>query len=260
MKAKHIIVFISLFAILGLLLTSCVRINGKNVGSGKSVYSYSDGKKYSVGNGDVQASKVKDLELDWVAGDITITYGGGDRISFSESYKGSLSDDRLMRWYLDGSTLRIKFQKSGIVFGKGESKDLVITVPRGMVLSEMDLNCVSSNMVVDVDALEYEVDTVSGNFELSSTKARKIDTDTVSGDSRLHLGICPDELDADSVSGSIYMWIPENSGFTAEISSVSGKVKCSIPVTTTGKKFVTGDGRAKLSLNSVSGDLNINSN
>ncbi len=260
MKSRHIVILLVLVALLGLLFTSCVRINGKNIGSDKSVYRYSDGGKYSVGNGEVQASKVKALEVDWVAGDITITYGGGDGISFAESFKGSLSEDRLMRWYLDGSTLKVKFQKSGIVFGKGESKDLVITVPKGTVLSEMDLNCVSSNLTVEVDALEYEVDSVSGNFELSSTAARKIDTDTVSGDSRLHLGVCPDELDADSVSGSIYMWIPENSGFTAEISSVSGKVSCSIPVTTTGKKFVAGDGRAKLKLNSVSGNLNINSN
>lgn len=60
-----------------------------------------------------------------------------------------------------------------------------------------------------------------------------------------------------TVSGSIYLLIPSDSGFTAEISTVSGKINCSIPVTTNNKKMVAGNGASKIRLSSVSGSLNI---
>ena len=257
MKGKHIIIILAFILVLGLLFTSCVRINNKNVSIGKSVYRYDNGGKYSIGNGAVSASKVKNLEIDWVSGDVTVTYGNGDDISFSESFKGDLSEDHLLRWYLDGSTLRIKFQKSGVVKGHGEGKDLLIVVPKGMILDEVDLDCVSSNFIVDVDSLEYEVDTVSGDFDLTASMATLVDVDSVSGDCTLRMGVCPDEVKMNTVSGSIYLLIPSDSGFTAEISTVSGKINCSIPVTTNNKKMVAGNGASKIRLSSVSGSLNI---
>ncbi len=260
MKGKHIIIILAFILVLGLLFTSCVRINNKNVSIGKSVYRYDNGGKYSIGNGAVSASKVKNLEIDWVSGDVTVTYGNGDDISFSESFKGDLSEDHLLRWYLDGSTLRIKFQKSGVVKGNGESKDLLIVVPKGMILDELDLDCVSSNFIVDVDSLEYEVDTVSGDFDLTASMATLVDVDSVSGDCTLKMLECPSKIDMDSVSGSISLWIPSDSGFTAELHTVSGKINCAIPVTTSGKKMVAGNGSSEIDIETVSGNLNINPN
>ncbi len=260
MKGRHIAVLFAIIAVVGLLFTSCIRINNRNVSIGKSVYRYDDGKKYSVGDGEVPASKVSEMEIDWVSGEVSVVYGNVSSINFTESYRGSLSEDQLLHWYLDGSTLRLKYQKSGVVRGKSEEKNLVVTVPKGTVLSDLDLDCVSSNFEVDVDALKYDVDTVSGNVNLSSSGARAIDVDSVSGNVNLHLLSCPAEIDVDTVSGSVNLWIPADSGFTAEISSVSGKLNTAIPVTTSGKKYIAGDGRAKFSLESVSGDLNINSN
>jgi len=260
MKGKHIIIILVFILVSGLLFTSCIRINNKNISVGKSVYRYDNGSKYSIGNGAVAASRVKKLEIDWVSGDVTVTYGNGNDISFSESFKGDLSEDHLLRWYLDGSTLRIKFQKSGVVKGKGESKNLEVVVPKGMILDGVDLDCVSSNFIVDVDSLEYDVDTVSGDIDLSASSATVVDVDSVSGDCTLRMLECPSKVDMDSVSGSISLWIPSNSGFTAELHTVSGKINCAIPVTTSGKKIVAGDGRSEIDIETVSGDLNINSN
>ena len=89
MKGKHIIIILAFILVSGLLFTSCVRINNKNVSIGKSVYRYDNGGKYSIGNGAVSASKVKNLEIDWVSGDVTVTYGNGDDISFSESFSNA---------------------------------------------------------------------------------------------------------------------------------------------------------------------------
>lgn len=257
MKGKHIIIILAFVLVLGLLFTSCVRINNKNVSIGKSVYRYDNGGKYSIGNGAVSASKVKNLEIDWVSGDVTVTYGNGDDISFSESFKGDLSEDHLLRWYLDGSTLRIKFQKSGISKGLNEGKNLVVVVPKGFVFDDVDLNCVSSDFICEVEALEYDVDTVSGEIEISASRTRSVDVNSVSGDCTLRMGVCPDEVKMNTVSGSIYILIPSDSGFTAEISTVSGKINCSIPVTTNNKKMVAGNGASKIRLSSVSGSLNI---
>ncbi len=257
MKGKHIVKILMFTLILGLLFTGCVRINNKDVSVGKSIYRYDDADRYSIGDGSVPASRVKDLEIDWLSGNVSVVYGSGSEVTIAESFSGNLSQDQLVRWYLDGSTLRIKFQKSGIVWGDTGSKDLTVVLPRGMALDELDMDCVSADFNVEVDASEYDVESVSGDFNLSASGSRSVDVGTVSGDCNLRMQQCPSNVDMKSVSGSISLWIPSDSGFTAEISTVSGKINCSIPVTTSGKRIVAGNGSAEIEMESVSGDLNI---
>ena len=243
----------------GLLFTSCVRIKGKSVSAGKSFYRYDNGGKYSAGNGAVSAADVKEIDVDWVSGDIRLVCGNGKDISFSESFDGNLTEDQLLHWYLDGSTLRIKYQKSGVVNGDGKRKSLEVTLPKGMVLGKVGIASVSSDVLSEASASEYRVSTVSGDFDLSASVSGSVRMDTVSGDCNFRMPQCPSELNVNSVSGSVNLWIPSSSGFTAELQSVSGKISCAIPSTTAGGKLTAGDGSARIRLSSVSGDLNINS-
>ncbi len=255
MKYKRIAVLFAVVAVLGLCLTSCIRINGNGV----SMYRYDDSGKYSAGDFEIPASKIRKVEIDWVSGSVLLESGGGSAVSVRESCRDSLDQDELLRWRLDGSKLVIKFQKSGIAVGKSHAKDLVVRLPKGFVMDELDIGLVSADATVAVDSREYDISTVSGDVEIDSSVEAEADLKTVSGDLTMNLGSSPSDIDIESVSGSAYLNIPASSGFTAEISSVSGTLNSSIPVTKSGKRYVHGDGRGEISFSSVSGNLNINS-
>ncbi len=125
---------------------------------------------------------------------------------------------------------------------------------------------------------ELNASTTSGNLNFSGTKAEKVVLDTVSGDTfysgsalrweansvsaavRGELENCPEEADLDAVSGSLTLVIPENPGFDAEYSSISGSFSSDFPVTgDTGKsgRALYSSGKSKFSFSTTSGDMRI---
>ncbi len=256
MKTRKAIILCFALAFALLALTGCF-IKSKGV---ISAYSYDSASKYSVGNASVDPSKVNDLEIDWVSGSVKVVYGRTRAIEIAEtSKKGKLSDDEQLRWLVDGSKLRIKFMKSGIKLLSDLDKDLVVTIPEGMVFNDLEIDTVSSNSEITVNAQKYDIDNVSGDVTLSAASAKEFEMKTVSGDAMLSFASCPSEVDMDSVSGNCTLRIPADSGFTAKISSVSGKISTTIPATMSDDRIEAGDGDARFSLSTVSGNLRIES-
>lgn len=125
---------------------------------------------------------------------------------------------------------------------------------------------------------ELEASTTSGKVELSGVKTEEVTLNTVSGDVsytgaagkadansvsgavRYELDSCPEEGDFDSVSGPLILTIPENGGFRADYSSISGKFSSDFPVTGgSGKsgQAVYSSGKARLSFSTTSGDMEV---
>ncbi len=257
MKTLRNIVLFVIIAAVGLLMTSCIWFVRNSRSTVSSGYTYDNAKKFTAGSAAVPASKVKALDVEWVAGRVIIAYGSGSEVSFSESSASSLDEDHMLHWYLDGSTLKIRFQKSGLVIGKSEAKDLVVNLPRGMVLGEMGLDYLSSNVSIEVDADSYDLDGVSGTLSLASSGAREVELETVSGNIEMNFASCPGKLDVNSVSADICVGVPSSSGFTLKFSTVGGELDCTIPFTLSGKKYIAGDGKADFEIDSVSGKATI---
>lgn len=180
------------------------------------------------------------------------------------------------------------------------SKTLVMEVPASLLgkLSNLEIETVSAGIDLSgVYGTQTDLETVSGGIncadiavdklELSSTsgsitcedaKAEKldlgnvsgsiraegefveIDSENVSGSTRLGCAIAPEKIDVDGVSGSITVSLPEAAGFTAKLDSVSGSISCDFPGTLGEDMVVVGDGNANYRFNTVSGSLHIEKN
>jgi len=251
---KKTAVAIVLIAVL-CIFTGCLKFRS-SVSSSVS-YKYDNADKYIAGNGSVQASQVKKLDIDWVAGSVTVVPGSGSEVRFSEEYKGKLDEDLIMRWYLDGSTLRIKFRKAGTLIGDAREKHLTVVVPSSLLLSNLDVDYVSCDVRVEANSVNYDFEGVSGSLNLKADTPRIVDVDTVSGNLNMEFARCPDKLEIDTVSGNVDVKIPKSSSFNARFDSVSGSFVSSIPVVMDGKRYVAGDGKSDLSLETVSGSVKI---
>ena len=67
----------------------------------------------------------------------------------------------------------------------------------------------------------------------------------------------PKSIDLDAASGNITLALPENSDFTADIDTGSGKVETGLALKKSGDSYVNGSGTNKISIDTASGDVNI---
>lgn len=256
MKTRRILLLCVAMVLVLCALTSCY-VKSKGV---ISAYTFDSASNYNVGEVSVDASKVKKLVVDWVSGSVKIVYGRTKTIEITESSKkGKIDEDSQLRWMVEGNKLTIRFMKSGLKLASNLEKDLVVTIPEGMVFSDIAIDTVSADSIVTVNAEVFEMENVSGDVSVTVDSVDKFTVATVSGDADLAFGVCPSKLEMDSVSGNCTVKVPSSSGFTAKISAVSGKIKCSIPGVMSSDKIEVGDGKANFSLSSVSGNLTIES-
>lgn len=206
-------------------------------------------------SGSVAAEQIREIEVEWVGGSITIEPGDTDTITFSESSYGSGCEP--MVWKQSGSKLHIQFNnlRWSIGIHVAYEKDLVITVPRDWIGQELDISCVSADVTVrDGNFYSVDFDTVSGDLRYTG-RLDTLDCESVSGNCIAVLTQTPSELSLDSVSGNLDVTLPEDTGYTATIDSLSGKL--SSEFLTAWGDHTYGDGRCRIDADTLSGDLRI---
>lgn len=233
--------------------------------------------------GSVTADQIRELQIEWVSGSVTIQTGDTDTITFRET--GASDEKDTMVWKQTGDKLQIQFQKPRVWFGfsfgtdADSSKDLVITVPdhwdaqglqitsvsaevsvEGITASSLDLENVSAHCrLTDCTVQELQIQTVSGAVDVTGA-VNDICVETVSADCTLTLAYGTSELDVDSVSGDLILYFPSSQGFTAELDTVSGEITTAFSTTMENGTHTHKDGSCKIEASSVSGDIIIERN
>lgn len=242
---------------------------------------YDDASKYTIGPGIFDADDVNSVEINWVSGNIEIKKGNGNKISVYEENVESLNEDKRMRYYLDVSTLKVQFSSSkwlsGISLGNINKKKLYVLVPDSKSFKNFDIDQVSSDLSMSgISAMDIEIDNVSGKVFLDNVTASKFDFDTVSGDLNasgsfkkidcdstsanidITSDVCPQDVNCDTISGSVKLYIPENDGFSVEFNSVSGKLTSDFAMKSIEKElFIYKNSVNEFEFDTVSGDVKI---
>ena len=274
---------------------------------------YANADKYTAGSTTV-TEKVEALDVNWISGNITVEYCSGNGIRVSETGNRTISGDDQLRWWLDGTTLRIQYAKSGRfrLFDRLE-KTLTISLPEGTVLKNARIHTTSGDLNIPaLDAEETELDTTSGNIRAGAAtrkmkagstsgnldirvtgEAEDVRISVTSGDISLEAedaknisvkstsgsvsvsGRAGDadisstsgavdvrfsafeHLKIDVTSGNVKAALPEEPGFTAEISMTSGSFESDIAMAKSGKTYTCGDGSAKCEIHATSGNVRI---
>lgn len=220
--------------------------------------------------------QVRNLEIDWAAGSVTIAPSNDDRITISETTVDT--PEEALAYTLHGDTLRIRYyeKKTNPSFNLKRSKDLTILVPRDFALNGLSIDTASADLSVtdmtigqaEVDGASgrcrfencqlgsLSVDTVSGDVFVSGT-ATELDVDSVSAAINAQLTNVPSEISADTVSGSLELTLPENTGFIMELETLSGNFRSDFDTTKNGSVYRSGDGRCEIEVDSVSGGVTI---
>ena len=263
---------------------------------GLSGINYEHPEKYTVG-GAAFTDQVDKVEIHWLSGSVTVTGHRGNEIRFSETANRNLTNDLSMHYWLDGSTLRIQFCRSGKWNLNGLEKELTLQLPERLLQSltvdtvsarvnledlkmeDLGLDTVSGAVrlrdcqVSDrarVDTTsgsvkaaltgalrEWKADTVSGSVELIVPEVKAFDVNTTSGSVSLTAESAPKDLDVDSVSGSVTLCLPADGDFTLDFDTVSGSFSSDLAFKTEGSRRIFGRGTGDYSIDTTSGSVNI---
>lgn len=223
-------------------------------GCGSVSLFYENADRYSVGNAEI-TDPVENIELDWIAGAVRIEYHGEDSILLTETASDTLTKETTLHWYLDGTTLRIKFAGSGRLYLRNLHKDLTLTLPEGFSAGSIDISLASATLdAPELQAERVEVSTASGNVSLVASATEKIDISSASG--RIELtqrGTCR-KVDIESASGNIT--VTSDTVNDLDIHSASGKVI--LNAATIGSSALhTASGEIRLTLSGTMGDCDI---
>ncbi|MGM9661456.1 MAG: DUF4097 family beta strand repeat-containing protein [Faecousia sp.] len=220
---------------------------------------------------------IREIEIDWLSGNIRILPADVENISVLET---TVEDSRYaMVCKQEGQTLKIEYCQNTI-FGDLKnlkfSKDLTITVPKDWDGRALKVDAASSKLYVeDLNIRDVEVDTASGTSQFHNCTVDELDIDTASGDIRFtgslnrlecdsasasvyaELDNVPSEIDMDTASGAVELILPKDAGFSVKLDSMSGSFDSDFPTTMKNGQYVCGDGACRIDMSSMSGKVTI---
>lgn len=161
-----------------------------------------------------------------------------------------------------------------------ERMDLEVRMPRNLVLdvssvsgdvtvtgvqTQVKANSVSGDVTISGAQTEVRAGSVSGDVRLQGLRVSRLSASTVSGE----LTIAVDQLEGSeelrfsSVSGDVLLTLPRNFGADLRMTTVSGDIDSSFPITLDGRmsrrrlEGRIGDGGRQMTVSTVSGDLRL---
>lgn len=264
---------------------------GCNFGMG---YSYPNSSKYKVGNFTLE-EEINQLEINWMAGSVTVEVTEENQVYAKETEVSDDDQKMRYLVENGKLTIQYQKAKFFSFGSWSKSKDLTVYIPRNMAknMNQIDIETVSAD--IDISGFEskgMDFETVSGKIDIKDliTKTldiegvsgdiegngiqtdvlnvdvvsgsayiegvfEKADLEAVSGDLKLGCDSFVENVNAETVSGDITLYIPEENGFSAELDSVSGDLNTEFSVNGKGDTKIYGNGNAKFDFETVSGDV-----
>ena len=236
---KSKILVVALIVVLLCLASGTYSIFGGKVSIGLAAFANED--KYTIGDTEI-TSTVENLDIDWTSGKVNIEYHAGSGVSVSETANRDTSEDEKLRWWLDGTTLRIKYAKPQLTIFNNLKKTLTVSLPEGIVLKNVDIDTTSADIgVPSMTADEIKFDTTSGDVNAVIT-AKKLSASSTSGDLNVRQDSDINTAHFSSTSGTLAFTVPSAEKISME--STSGDISVTVPGT-------VGD----LNLDSTSGSI-----
>lgn len=239
-------------AIIFIIVVVCLALTIGNL----KTYKYADGDEYKAGDTQI-SDTVKDIEINWVAGKVSIVTYNGDDIVLSEESNGKLSEKQKMHWQLEGNTLRVQYAKSGLFRINNISKDLTVKLPKSLSLDDVNITVVSACVEAEIlDADQLKIVTVSGEVAVDCERVNEVKADAVSGSMVLRFERAPEKIETESVSGNVKIVLPEDAGFKVEFDSVSGSMNSAFSMERkSDDAYIYGDKSCEIDVDTVSGSL-----
>jgi len=193
--------------------------SGINIGGWERLSGpYNVAGTYSYGITGVDA-----LNIDWIAGDITVKPYDGSNIQITELAQRELLEHERLYVSMSGGTVSIRYiEKSNV--GRMPQKKLEVLVPRALSdnMSRLSVDAVSGAVFIEnVRADTLDSNTMSGHISITNCAAGTFRMDSTSG-ALTATSIRSDNMNLNSMSGTVR--VSQSSAKTFDCDTTSGSV------------------------------------
>jgi len=185
------------------------------------------------------AGKIKHIDIDSTSADISLSSFELDRLEISGT---------------SGSVFVTDLSAGDFVFG-ATSGDLTLeNCSFGFLSAQTTSGCV---YVTDASAGYAGFDGTSGDVVVENCSFGKVEAESTSGNISMSLNSVPSEFDADTTSGDVKLFLPEDAEFELEFDHTSGELELDFAAIMHGDEYTVGNGRNEISIETTSGDAYI---
>ena len=222
----------------------------------------------------ISAQGISAISVDWTSGEVFITVGDAEEICFYESSTEALDESTRLSYRVKDGRLSIKFSERTLNDFHG-TKKLAVLLPWSLAgsLEELAVEGTAAYVsIIDVDAGQLSLDTTSGegyvqgcygSAEIATTSGditvegsvRELEFDSTSGDLLFLEEGQLNRLEAETVSGDVTLFLPEETGLTATFDTVSGTLDGDFDLERDGSRYTCGDGACSIRVDTVSGNV-----
>ncbi len=225
-----------------------------------------------------QAQGLKEINIEWALGNITIQSEDVERIEVREVNR---NDEKVGNMVINnsGSKLSIRYSEKaswnlGISVTDTMAKDLYVAIPLGFSLDTLEVDTASATLKVEnMTIQEVDFDGASGTCDFVNCDINSMNLDTASGDitfrGKLEELDCdaasasiyavfenvPNRIDMDSMSGDLDITLPQTAGFTVTMDGMRCDFRSDFSYSIRSDSYYCGDGACKISVDAMSGDV-----
>ncbi len=284
----------SLVGIAAITSISLVSLTGCTFGFN---YTYANADKYEAGD-QTFTEDIDTINIDYRSGEVKLTSDSKSKIFVKETSNKTLDESHMVHTWVDGSTLYVKFcESTNNINFSNMHKELEVIIPEDLKLEDLkievssadtDIQCEAKNIEIDassgditltqsgnsdsisidtssgkIDATVENVETMkneasSGNIKVTGDFIKNLTSNTSSGNAEYSLKTAPENSDISASSGTVNVNLPADSDLKASLDVSSGKINYDLPFTKDDNSYVCGKGTNKMSIDTSSGNININ--
>lgn len=231
-----------------------------------------------IGSLTLPSSDVRNLEINWASGSISITRGDVDEILVEEIANGEIKTP--MTYNLSGNTLQLNYAEGNIRIGFGigsvQKKDLHITVPMDWDCGNLTINSASTDVQIKDLAMDLlELDTASSDCKVTNCNTDKLELNGASCDLTFNGALntlncdgasteitavftnVPDSINMDGASADLDITLPADCGFRVEMDGVSNRFSSDFATRNSDGSYSYGNGECEIEVDGVSASVNI---
>lgn len=214
---------------------------------------------YITGEAAVDADGIRNLEIDWAAGSVTIVTGDVAQITFSENRPDN--EAYTMAYKQSGSTLKLSYSDSTISIGFGNfnipEKDLIVTVPRDWACTNLEIDGAALDITIeDLHLQTLDLDGASCSLRFFGS-VDNVEIDGASADIDLQCTDPVSDINVDGASCDLELTLPEDCGFWVQMDGLSCAFRSDLDYSTGDGSYFRGDRHCRINVDGLSCDVYI---
>lgn len=218
-------------------------------------------KEYSSGGASFPLGSIKEIEANWLAGDVQIKEYDGKEIIVFESADNEINKENQMKYLSKNGKLVIRYNGNTEeeYTNKIQKKKLELLIPKeeANFIKEIKLNIIAATTKVNTQGIsDLKINSTNGQIDIEG-KYKVIEIKGISGNVEMKLLECPKKLRAYIATGDIALKIPENGGFSVEYNIATGNFECDFPLTSKNSYAIYKKIKSSFELEVLSGDIKI---